>query len=201
MKTEQGSCIDILNVANGRTAVRLPLKNDLSLIKLDLGAFKLRVHVHTKTDVQATLDGKEVLHQLVQPGIHVFDKDDSGKPLEFVRSDVGVEEFKAARAVPHKVDPDLADLNLDEDSIFTQDGRNRFEQPFRGSTGRLDLVLTYVVEDTGKDYEKGKESFAFQFNPGEDHFKAVAANVHLYTATKDPDAGATPSICGCCNHK
>jgi hypothetical protein len=201
MKTEQGSCVDIINVANDRTAVRLPLKNELSLVKLDPGAFKLRVHVHTKADVRASLDGKEVLHQLVQPGIYVFDKDDSGNPLEFIRTGEGLEEFNAARAVPHKVDPDLADLGLEEDSTFTEDGRNRLEQPFRGHSGRFELVLTYMVEDSGKDYEKGMESVAFQFNPAEDHFKAVAANVHLYSATKDPNAGATPAICGCCNHK
>jgi len=156
----------------------------------------------TKTDVQATLDGKEVLHQLVQPGIHVFDKDDSGKPLEsFARTWAWKSQGGAARFLTRSIQTLRTSTPLDEDSIFTQDGR----QPFRAAFPRLhrtfDLVLTYVVEDTGKDYEKGKESFAFQFNPGEDHFKAVAANVHLYTATKDPDAGATPSICGCCNHK
>jgi len=193
MKTKNGTCIDVIAPDN-LPPLSMDLDNGITLLSMDHGAFKLRVHTPHKTIVSVQLDDAEVLKTKVRPGIHVFAEDDSERKLE----------FKPVTITSEQIEDDgksrseallIGVAGVEEEPVPV----TKVTPPFVGRGGRLKVSLSYYKEDHGSTVQEVvflSEEKIFQFNAGDDHNRAVLENFHRFVPTSD--GTISQHICGCC---
>ena len=193
MKTIDGTCIDVIEASVNLPPLEMQLQGDITLLQMDHGAFKLRVHTPDKTIVTLNLDGQVVLTTKVEPGIHVLTQTDNSQSLEFKPAAVNVIDATDDGEPPYRPAIDVDGVE-EEQSSYTR------RKPFLGNGGRLHVTLSHYREDHGATVTEHvflTETRVFQFNTAADHDRAIVENLHRFVPTSD-DSSKPVALCGCC---
>jgi hypothetical protein len=179
MKTCNGIFIDLIEGESGLKPLEIETE-DVILVRMPHGQFRVRVLSPALANITVTLDGAEVLATQVKPNqLTVLSTGSDGRPFTFG-------DKPSVKATDQPVQP----------ALFVEAPAKDTREMAAPSHGLVIVSAQFAEQGaTAPGVKPGPAALVFfQMNTHRDHLRAVAANLHRVI----PPEGVTRRRCSCC---